>query len=148
MCFGGHARGAGAGKGCAGLVRRRGPARVFVKRRRHVRAARGVFSTRRRTSGSSVYLRDARGARRERRAAGEHLDRRDVLVMTSGLQSLEFGGCFNQSLDNTALPSGLQSLTFCFKFTQSLDKIALPSGLQSLTFGSEFNQRLELDVWL
>ena len=61
VCFGGHARGAGAGKGCAGLARRRGPARVFVKRRRRVRAARGVFSTRRRASGSSVYLRDARG---------------------------------------------------------------------------------------
>ena len=69
VCFGGHARGAGAGKGCAGLARRRGPARVFVKRRRRVRAARGVFSTRRRASGSSVYLRDARGARRELRAA-------------------------------------------------------------------------------
>ena len=67
--FGGHARGAGAGKGCAGLARRRGPARVFVKRRRRVRAARGVFSTRRRASGSSVYLRDARGARRELRAS-------------------------------------------------------------------------------
>ena len=65
VCFGGHACVGEVWKGCAGLAAPRAGLGRKIRRRRRVRAARGVFSTRRRASGSSLYLRDARGARRE-----------------------------------------------------------------------------------
>ena len=55
------------------------------------------------------------------------------MIFLSGLQSLTFGGSFNQSMDNVTLPSGLQSLTFGRAFIESMDNVAMPSGLQILT---------------
>ena len=51
----------------------------------------------------------------------------------SGLQSMTFGNCINQSMDNSALPNGLQNLTAGMQLTQSMGNTALPSGLWSLT---------------
>ena len=67
----------------------------------------------------------------------------DDVTLPSGLHSLTFGTFFNQRIDNVTLPSDLQSLTFGFSFNQSMNNVALPSGLQSLTFGIFFNQRID-----
>ena len=67
----------------------------------------------------------------------------DDVTLPSGLHSLTFGTFFNQRIDNVTLPSDLQSLTFGFSFNQSMVNVTLPSGLQSLTFGTFFNQRID-----
>ena len=67
----------------------------------------------------------------------------DDVTLPSGLQSLTFGTFFNQRIDTVTLPSDLQSLTFGFRLNQRMENVALPSGLQSLTFGNEFNQSME-----
>jgi hypothetical protein len=64
----------------------------------------------------------------------------DNVTLPSGLKSLTFANNFDQSLDNVTLPSDLQNLTLSKRFNQSMNNVTLPSGLQSLTFGSEFNQ--------
>jgi len=67
----------------------------------------------------------------------------DLFKKAASLQSITFGGSFNQSLEKVALPSGLQSISFGYAFNQSLEKVTLPSGLQSISFGSSFNRSLE-----
>ena len=70
------------------------------------------------------------------------------MILPRGLKTIHFGEDSNQSLDDTTLPNILQSMTFgyCFRqsldnltfgrfFNKSLDNTALPSGLQSLTLG-------------
>ena len=64
-----------------------------------------------------------------------------------GLQSLNFGQCFNQSLDNVTWPEGLQNLTFGRNFDQKLDNVTWPAGLQRLTFGRLFDQSLDNVTW-
>ena len=59
------------------------------------------------------------------------------------MQSLTFGGLFNQSIDDVTLPSGLHSLTFGTFFNQRIDNSTLPSGLQTLTFGETFNHSID-----
>eukprot|EP00439_Symbiodinium_sp_Y106_P019823 s6723_g2.t1 len=65
------------------------------------------------------------------------------IQLPSSLQHLTFGRCFDQSLEGIQLPSSLQHLTFGFNFNQSLEGVQLPSSLQSLTFSAKFNQSLE-----
>ena len=59
------------------------------------------------------------------------------------MQSLTFGGLFNQSIDDVTLPSGLHSLTFGTFFNQRIDNSTLSSGLQTLTFGETFNHSID-----
>ena len=42
--------------------------------------------------------------------------------------------CFNQNLEDVALPSGLHTLTLGYdsEFDQGLEQVTLPSGLQTL----------------
>ena len=51
------------------------------------------------------------------------------VALPAGLQTLIFGGLFNQSVENVALPPGLQTLTFGEKFDQSMENVALPADI-------------------
>lgn len=62
--------------------------------------------------------------------------------LPQSLESLTFGGAFNQSLEGVELPSSLQSLTFGIAFNQPMEGINLPVGLRSLTMGDLFRRSL------
>ena len=61
------------------------------------------------------------------------------------LQSLTFGGSFNQNMQGVTLPGSLQSLTFGNEFDQNMHGVTLPDShsLQSLTFGGWLNQSMQ-----
>ena len=63
------------------------------------------------------------------------------MALPGSLQSLSFGHCFNQRLENGAFPGSLQSLSFGHHFMQSLENVALPGSLLSLSFVFDFNVR-------
>lgn len=64
------------------------------------------------------------------------------IQLLQSLESLTFGGAFNQSLEGVELPRSLQSLTFGIAFNQPMEGINLPVGLQSLTMGELFRRSL------
>ena len=76
------------------------------------------------------------------------------MALPSSLQSLTFGWCSNQSLEEVVLPSILQSLIFDRCFNQSLRRRSEPANSPELyskalenwqahTLGDDFNQSLE-----
>ena len=52
-----------------------------------------------------------------------------------GLQRIDFGHNFNQSILEVDFPKSLQVLIFGNTFNQSLEHVVLPNNLQTLIFG-------------
>eukprot|EP00435_Cladocopium_sp_Y103_P072967 s282_g41.t3 len=70
-------------------------------------------------------------------------ERRCRVMLPESLQTLTFGGGFNQSLEGLRLPEHLRSLTFGCKENESLETITLPESLESLTFSGSFNRSID-----
>ena len=83
----------------------------------------------------------------------------EQVILPSSLQTLTFGGHFDQSRAQVTLLSSLLSLRFGkgmhifgTGFNQSLEQVTWPSSLQTLILGHEFNQSFEqpadTHIWL
>eukprot|EP00913_Durusdinium_trenchii_P014858 g13934.t1 len=64
------------------------------------------------------------------------------VTFPEGLESLSFGGAFNQSFENVKLPEKLISLSFGRDFNKPLQSLSALPSLQRLVFGRDFNQML------
>ena len=65
------------------------------------------------------------------------------VTLQQSLHSLTFGYGFNHSMKGITLPENLRSLTFGVCFDQGMLGVTLPDSLQSLTFGRQFNQSMQ-----
>lgn len=60
------------------------------------------------------------------------------------LTHLELGSVFHQPLNDCRLPNGLKHLTLSYNWNLSIDQLpTLPESLETLTFGSMFNQPVD-----
>ena len=66
----------------------------------------------------------------------------DNATFPNSLETLEFGGDFNRTIEKVKFPNSLAHIIFGDSFNQSLDNIIFPESLKSITYGSDFNQSL------
>ena len=68
-------------------------------------------------------------------------------VLSSSIETFEFGMKFNQPVDGLRFPCTLRSLIFGYEFNHRIDQLQLPTSLTELDLGGEFNHPIEGNIF-
>lgn len=78
---------------------------------------------------------------------GKFDDTLDRVEWPVGLRKLVLGGYFNRGLQGTRFPPRLEEIVFGDEFNCSVSDVAWPRGLRRLQFGSRFNRPVQDVAW-